>query len=142
MNCNSTTHATCSLTFIAYKYNKLQVFFATQKLSWKANCKTSFFFIVFGCFGCWNLMLWLMPLLFIYKMPYFYLNHLVSLLFFHFFVLHWLFNLWLSFSIFHWILFFRRCISFELLGWFQYWMNDTNRMFNECHKFVVNVHNL
>jgi hypothetical protein len=35
MSCNFAIHATCLLTFIAYKYNELQVFVATQKL----NCK-------------------------------------------------------------------------------------------------------
>jgi len=44
--CNPTTHATCSLAFTTYKYNELQVSFAIQKLSCKANCKTPFFFIV------------------------------------------------------------------------------------------------
>jgi len=43
---NSITHATCMLALMAYKYNELQVFFATQKLSYKASCKTLFFFIM------------------------------------------------------------------------------------------------
>jgi hypothetical protein len=50
------------------------------------------------------------------------LNHLVSLFLFAFlFILHWLFNLWLYFSTLQWINFFKMCVSFELLGWFQYW---------------------
>jgi hypothetical protein len=43
MNCNSTIHATYLLTFMAYKYNELQVSFAIQKLNYKASCKTPFF---------------------------------------------------------------------------------------------------
>jgi hypothetical protein len=50
-----TTHATCSLAFMAYKYNELQVTFATQKLSYKANCKTPFFFIESSWNVNWNL---------------------------------------------------------------------------------------
>jgi hypothetical protein len=101
VSCNFTTHATYLLALIAYKYNELQMFFATQKLSCKANCKTPFFYNVwiFRCFN-FNAMTH-ESLLLIYKTPYFYLNHLVNLLFFVFFVLHWLFNLWLSFSTLH-----------------------------------------
>jgi len=36
---NYATHATCLLTFMVYKYSELQMSFATQKLSCKANCK-------------------------------------------------------------------------------------------------------
>jgi len=43
MSYNSTIHATCLLTLTVYKYNKLQVFGATQKLSCKANCQKTFF---------------------------------------------------------------------------------------------------
>ncbi len=43
MNGNSTTHATYILALIAYKYNELQMSSATQKLSYKANYKTSIF---------------------------------------------------------------------------------------------------
>jgi hypothetical protein len=57
-----TTHATCLLTPTTYKYNELQVSFTTQKLSWKANCKTPIFFIVlnflfisFSMAFCYNL---------------------------------------------------------------------------------------
>ncbi len=46
MNCNFTIHATCSLIFTTYKYNELQMSFATQKLNCKAICKTPFFKIV------------------------------------------------------------------------------------------------
>jgi hypothetical protein len=46
VSCNFATHATCLLEFMVYKYNKLQVFVATQKLSCKANCKTPLFLIV------------------------------------------------------------------------------------------------
>jgi hypothetical protein len=46
VNCSSTIHATYLLTFMAYKYIELQVSFAIQKLSYKANCKTLFFFIM------------------------------------------------------------------------------------------------
>jgi len=46
MNCNCATHATCLLTFTSYKYNELQVSYATQKLGCKASCKMPFFFIV------------------------------------------------------------------------------------------------
>ncbi len=38
------THATCPLTLTTYKYSELQVSFTTQKLSWKANCKTPIVF--------------------------------------------------------------------------------------------------
>ncbi len=44
MNYNFVTHATCSLTFVTYKYNDLQVSFAIQKLSCKASCKTTHVF--------------------------------------------------------------------------------------------------
>ncbi len=40
------THATCLLALMTYKYNELQVSSTTQKLSYKANCKTHFFLIV------------------------------------------------------------------------------------------------
>jgi len=43
VNYNYTTHVTCPLALIAYKYNELQMSYATQKLSYKANCKTPFF---------------------------------------------------------------------------------------------------
>jgi hypothetical protein len=46
VNCNSITHVICSLTFTTYKYNELQMSFATQFLSYKANCKTHIFLIV------------------------------------------------------------------------------------------------
>jgi hypothetical protein len=46
MSCNFATHAICPLAFTAYKYSELQMFFATQKLSCKANCKTPFFLIM------------------------------------------------------------------------------------------------
>jgi hypothetical protein len=46
VSCNSTIHATCSLTFMAYKYYELQVSSTTQKLSCKAGCKTPFLLIV------------------------------------------------------------------------------------------------
>ncbi len=45
VNYNS-THATYSLILIAYKYCKLQMSFAIQKLNCKAICKTPFFLIV------------------------------------------------------------------------------------------------
>jgi len=42
VSCNSTTIATCTtcpLTLMVYKYNEMQMSYATQKLSCKANCK-------------------------------------------------------------------------------------------------------
>jgi hypothetical protein len=45
VNCNSTTHAICLLALSTYKYSELQMSSATQKLSCKANCKKSLFFI-------------------------------------------------------------------------------------------------
>ncbi len=46
MNCNFITHATCPLALTTYKYNELQVSSATQKLSYKASCKTLIFLIM------------------------------------------------------------------------------------------------
>jgi hypothetical protein len=46
VSCNFATHVTCLLELTVYKYSELKVFVATQKLSYKANCKTPFFFIV------------------------------------------------------------------------------------------------
>jgi hypothetical protein len=46
VSCNFITHAACPLKLMAYKYNELQMPFATQKLSYKANCKTPLFLIV------------------------------------------------------------------------------------------------
>ncbi len=46
MSYNSPTHAICPLAFMMYEYNELEVSFAIQKLSYKANCKTPFFLIV------------------------------------------------------------------------------------------------
>ncbi len=46
MSCNFAIHAICPLALITYKYNELQVYFAIQKLSCKANRKTPFFLIV------------------------------------------------------------------------------------------------
>jgi len=46
VNYNFATHAICPLALKVYKYNELQMPYATQKLSCKANCKTPFFFIV------------------------------------------------------------------------------------------------
>ncbi len=46
VNCNSAIHATCPWTLTVYKYNELQISFATQKLNYKANCKTPIFLIV------------------------------------------------------------------------------------------------
>jgi len=43
MSCNFAIHATCLLALTTYKYNELQVFSTTQKLSCKANYKTPFF---------------------------------------------------------------------------------------------------
>jgi hypothetical protein len=50
MNCvvymvsyNFSTYATCPLALTTYKYNELQVSPTTQKLSYKASCKTIFF---------------------------------------------------------------------------------------------------
>jgi hypothetical protein len=40
---NFVTHATCVLACMTYKYNELQMYSATQKLNYKANCKTPFF---------------------------------------------------------------------------------------------------
>ncbi len=42
VNSNFVIHATCPLTFMVYKYSKLEVSFATQKLSCKTSCKTPF----------------------------------------------------------------------------------------------------
>jgi len=44
MSCNFTTHATCMLTLMTYKYNELQMSCQTQKLNCKANCKNNPFF--------------------------------------------------------------------------------------------------
>jgi hypothetical protein len=53
MNCtiymvsyNFATHAICLLALTTYKYSELEMSFTTQKLSYKASCKTPFFFIV------------------------------------------------------------------------------------------------
>jgi hypothetical protein len=46
LSCNCVTHVICPLALMAYKYNELQMSFATQKLSCKANWKTPFFFIM------------------------------------------------------------------------------------------------
>jgi hypothetical protein len=46
VSCNFATHATCLLALTTYKYNELQVSSTTQKLSYKASCKTHFFLIV------------------------------------------------------------------------------------------------
>jgi hypothetical protein len=46
VKCKFAIHATCSLTLVAYEYNKLQVSSTTQKLNCKANCKTPSYFIV------------------------------------------------------------------------------------------------
>jgi hypothetical protein len=43
MRCNFAIHATCSLTFMAYKYSALQVSSTIQKLRCETNCKTPFF---------------------------------------------------------------------------------------------------
>jgi hypothetical protein len=45
-NCNFTTHAAHSLTFMVYKYSELQMSSTTQKLSRKANYKIPFFLIM------------------------------------------------------------------------------------------------
>jgi hypothetical protein len=71
---------------------------------WQQHCSYSFAKCQtkIGCFGCCSFdVMTKKSLLFIYKLLYFYLNHLMSL----FFVLHWLFNLWLSFSTIQWIYF-------------------------------------
>jgi hypothetical protein len=44
VSCNFVIHATCPLVLTTYKYNELQVSFATQKLNCKANCKTPLFY--------------------------------------------------------------------------------------------------
>jgi hypothetical protein len=41
---NFAIHVICPLTFTTYKYSVLQMLFATQKLSYKANYKTPFVF--------------------------------------------------------------------------------------------------
>jgi hypothetical protein len=46
MSYNFVTHAICPLTFMAYKYNDLQVSSVTQKLSCKASCKPPLFLMV------------------------------------------------------------------------------------------------
>ncbi len=43
MSHNFTSYAICLLTLTMYKYNELQMFDATQKLSYKASCKTTLF---------------------------------------------------------------------------------------------------
>jgi hypothetical protein len=40
------TQATSSLALTMYKYNGMQMSYATQKLNYRASCKTPFFFIV------------------------------------------------------------------------------------------------
>jgi hypothetical protein len=47
VNYNSTTHSICPLTFMAYKYNELQMSSTIQKLSCKASYKTPFSHSVF-----------------------------------------------------------------------------------------------
>jgi hypothetical protein len=46
VSCNFTTHSTCLLTLMAYKYSELQVSFVIKKLHCKANYKTPFFLIM------------------------------------------------------------------------------------------------
>jgi hypothetical protein len=46
VNYNYVIHAISLLAFMAYKYNELQMFSITQKLSYKASCKTPFFLIM------------------------------------------------------------------------------------------------
>jgi hypothetical protein len=48
MNYNSTTHATCLLEVMVYKYNELQMFSATKKLNYKVSCKTPIFLTMWG----------------------------------------------------------------------------------------------
>jgi hypothetical protein len=50
MNYNSIIHATCSLAFMSYKYNELQMSSAIQKLNRKPDCKTPFFLNVSDLF--------------------------------------------------------------------------------------------
>jgi hypothetical protein len=45
-NCNSAIHATCLLAFMAYKYNELQMFGATQNRVARPIAKHPFFLIV------------------------------------------------------------------------------------------------
>jgi hypothetical protein len=47
--CNFVIHATYLLTFMAYKYNELQVSFITQKLNCKASCKIPFLHNIVHC---------------------------------------------------------------------------------------------
>jgi hypothetical protein len=46
VSCNFATHVTCSLAFMSYKYNELQVSSKPQKLNCKANCKIPLFVIM------------------------------------------------------------------------------------------------
>jgi amino acid permease len=41
------TFVICLITLIAYKYDELQVFNVSEKMSCKANCKTPFFLIMY-----------------------------------------------------------------------------------------------
>jgi hypothetical protein len=43
MICNFAIHATYLLALMTYKYSELEVFSATQKLSWKGSYKTPLF---------------------------------------------------------------------------------------------------
>jgi len=43
VSCKFAIYATYPLELTTYKYNELQMSFATQKLNYKANCKTPFF---------------------------------------------------------------------------------------------------
>jgi hypothetical protein len=44
VNCNFVIYVSCPLAFTMYKYSELQMSLITQKLSYKANCKTHLFF--------------------------------------------------------------------------------------------------
>jgi hypothetical protein len=46
VSCNFATYVICPLALTTYKYNELEVSFAIQKLSCKANNKTTIFIIV------------------------------------------------------------------------------------------------
>ncbi len=46
MSCNSAIHATFPMALMMYKYSELQMFGPIQKLSHKANCKTTICLIV------------------------------------------------------------------------------------------------
>jgi hypothetical protein len=48
VSCNFKIHATCLLTYMAYKYSEFQMSSLIQKLNCKASCETILFLIMWG----------------------------------------------------------------------------------------------